>query len=429
MPEIKYSKDYMNSITIKKDFAIFTQQPELSYLDSAATSLTPRCVVDKIIEYYEQYNANIARGVYDLSEKATAEYEESRRATATFLGAQEEEIIFTSGTTMSLNMVAHGLQHTLKDDANIVVTAMEHHANYVPWQRMSRKLLVESQKDATKGDDIFRVVDITSDGAIDTNDLAKKIDKNTAIFALTHVSNVLGTINPVKDLVVQARKINPNIIVIVDAAQSAPHQKINVRDLDCDFLALSTHKMYGPTGVGILYGKKERLEQLEPFITGGEMVARVSHKKTTYKPLPYRLEAGTPHIAGVIAFKEAITYITNISFDVIHAHEQELISYALTELSEQFGDNITIYGPQKPYDRTSLLSFTLGNIHPHDIASILNTESHIAVRAGQHCAMPLHIDTLGIPATARASFSIYNDKNDVDTLIVGLKKVQEVFMK
>jgi len=407
----------MNVPEIKKDFAIFAQQPELIYLDSVATSLTPRCVVDKIVEYYEQYNANIARGVYDLSEKATEEFEESRKITAAFLSAHEEEIIFTSGTTMSLNMVAQGLKHTLKENDNIVVTAMEHHANFVPWQQLSRK------------NEAFRVIDITNDGMIDVDDLARKIDKNTAIFALTHVSNVLGTVNPIKDLIAQAKKINPNIITVVDAAQSAPHQKIDVKDLDCDFLALSAHKMYGPTGVGVLYGKKNYLEQLEPLITGGEMIASVSQHETTFKSLPHRHEAGTPHIAGVIAFKEAIMYLENINFDQIHTHEQELTSYALTEITKQFGNDITIYGPQSPHDRASLLSFTLGNIHPHDIASILNTESRVAIRAGQHCAMPLHIDTLGIPATARASFSIYNDKNDVDMLITGLKKVQKVFTK
>lgn len=416
----------MKTLDIKKGFAIFANQPELIYLDSTATSLTPRCVVDKIVEYYEQYNANIARGVYAMSEQATAAYEQSRKTTADFVHASEEEIIFTSGTTMSLNMIAQGLEHILRDDANIVTTEMEHHANFVPWQRMSRKLQIENRKE---DDAIFRVVKITSEGKIDLNELSKKIDKNTAIFALTQISNVLGTINPIKELIARARMINPDIIVVVDAAQSAPHITIDVSDLDCDFLAFSAHKMYGPTGVGVLYGKKKQLEKLEPLLTGGEMITTVSQDRTTYKDLPHRLEAGTPNIADVIAFTEALHYIDHIGLDHIHAHEKELLTYALEQLYKHFSETITIYGPQSAADRSSIISFTLEGIHPHDIAAILDSEFHTAIRAGQHCAMPLHLDTLGIPATTRASFSIYNDKNDVDTLITGLNHVQKVFTK
>lgn len=416
----------MHISQIKKEFAIFENQPDLVYLDSAATSLTPRCVVDKITEYYEHYNANIARGVYDMSERATAAYEESRDTVAQFVGAQSDEIIFTSGATMSLNMIARGLGDIAKPHSNIVVTAMEHHANFVPWQRAAQVIT----PDATTQDlDAFRVIDVTSDGTIDCDDFERKVNKNTTVLALTHTSNVLGTVNPIKELIARAKKINPEIITVVDAAQSAAHRQLDVNDLDCDFLALSAHKMYGPTGVGVLYGKKKQLERLAPLFTGGEMVDTVTQNETTFKPLPHRLEAGTPNIADVIALGEAIHFIKKIGFSAIQKHDQDLTAYAREMLHKNFGNTVTIYGPTSSEERSSIISFSFKGIHPHDIAAILDSEAHTAIRAGQHCTMPLHLTVLGIEATARASFGIYNTKKDIDVFIDGLKKAQNIFTK
>lgn len=404
----------MNPQDIKKEYEIFSHNPHLVYLDSAASSLTPDRVIKKLCEYYTTYRANIARGLYKVSTQATEKYEASRTTVAQFIGAQDEEIIFTSGTTMSLNMIAHGLGHTITSAHNIVTTTMEHHANFIPWQQICKRSGAQ-----------FRVADITQDGEIDQKDLMAQIDQNTQIVALTHVSNVLGTINPIKEIIAQIRTINPHTMVIIDAAQSVAHLPINVVDIDCDFLAFSMHKLFGPTGIGILYGKRACLEKLQPMFTGGEMIERVSTCDTTFRELPHRLEAGTPHIAGAIATGEAIRYITEIGFNAIHAHEQDILTYGIAQLRKHFGDRITIIGPREITKRSGLISFTFSNFHPHDIATILDDSVSVAIRAGQHCAMPLHLESLHLNATARISISIYNTKEDIDKLILGLHAVQK----
>lgn len=405
--------------TIRGNFPIFTALPQLVYLDTAATALTPRTVTDAMDDYYHTYNANVSRGIYALSEKATSEYESVRDAVKTFINADvREEIIFTSGTTASINMVAHGISHTLSDKDGIVVTAMDHHANFVPWQQCAQRTGAA-----------FDVIAVTQDGHIDKGDFIDKITDRTQILALPYVSNVLGTVNPLKSLIAKARVINPTILVIIDAAQAASHIPIDVEDLDCDFLAFSAHKAYGPTGVGVLWGKKALLEKCEPLLTGGEMIEQVSTETTTFTALPHRLEAGTPNIAGVIGLGAAFTFINAIGFDAIHRHEQSLIAHAREKLNATFGGAITLYGPSDDTTRTGVMSFTLSDIHPHDIAAILDTEKNVCVRAGNHCAMPLHIESLKVPATVRLSFGVYSTASDVDTLIDGLIIAQKTFKK
>ena len=400
---------------IKNDFVIFTNREDLIYLDSAATSLTPRTVTDKILEYYNLYNANIARGAYKISNEATNKYEQSRKKLADFIGAGESEVVFTSGTTMSINMIAHGLTSEISTTDNIITTAMEHHGNFIPWQQLCKR---------TDAD--FRVAPITDDGLLDTNALLEMIDENTKILALAHVSNVLGTINPIKEIIKKVRDKNPNTLIVIDAAQSASHNPLDVVDIDCDFLAFSMHKLFGPTGVGVLYGKKKHLEKLTPLFTGGEMIQEVTMACTTFRELPHRLEAGTPNIANVIASKESIDYIENIGFENIINHEKKLLTYCMDKLTQEFGDDIKIFGPREINLRSGLISFTFKNHHPHDIATILDNEKNTAIRAGQHCTMPLHLEALGVNATTRVSFSIYNTQDDIDIFIDGLKKVDEI---
>lgn len=408
----------MNTREIKKNFAIFDAHPNLIYLDSAATSLTPRTVIDHDSSYYKNYDANIARGTYDTSAQATQLYEKSRQMMSDFLSAKVDEIIFTSGTTASINMIAHGLSHIFQPGDVVITTKAEHHANFVPWQMLAK------ERSAT-----FTTVDITNDGHIDHKDLFNAIDHRTKIIALTHVSNVLGTVNPIKELIAQIRKINNDILIIVDAAQSAAHMPINVKELDCDFLAFSVHKIFGPTGVGVLYGKKEKLEKLTPLFTGGEMITEVSSTCTSFADLPHRLEAGTPNIAGVIATAQAIKFIDMVGFDIIHTREKDLTQYCIDKMKTSFTEDLTIYGPKDIKKRSSIVSFTFKNYHPHDIASILDEKKSIAIRAGQHCAMPLHTEHLGVNATARISLSIYNTKEDIDQLIDGLKLVDKILKK
>ncbi len=405
----------MNIDQIKRDYDIFTRDESFIYLDSCATSLTPRVVTAKILEYYNSYNANIARGAYKISTKATEEFELSRKSVANFINATSSEIIFTSGTTMSLNMIAHGLSTQISNTNNIVVTAMEHHANFIPWQQLCKS---QNAK--------FRIAPITDDGLLDIDKLLELIDKDTHTLALAHVSNVLGTINPIKKIIEKVRAKNPKIIIVIDAAQSVAHLPIDVIDLDCDFLAFSMHKLFGPTGVGILYGKKKQLEKLTPIFTGGEMIQEVTSENTEFRELPHRLEAGTPNIAGVIATGAAIEYTKNISFEKIRKHEKELLSYCIEKLTKEFGNDIKIFGPKNINLRSGAISFTFKNHHPHDIASILDDKKNIAIRAGQHCAMPLHLETLKVNATARVSFSIYNTKENIDKLIEGLKEVDKI---
>lgn len=409
--------------THKQHFSIFKKHPNLIYLDSAATSMTANNVCNEMDTYYTQYGVNVSRGVYALCEQATEQYESVRHKVAKFIGASDSnEIIFTSGTTHSINIIAHSiLSPTDSQPKHVLVTKADHHANFVPWQHgiTQRNLIDHSQKNT------FTTVDLDENFCISKTDLLQKITPQTTLLALPYISNVLGTINPLKKIITQVRKINPEIIVVVDAAQAAPHEKIDVVNLDCDFLAFSAHKMYGPTGTGVLWGKKEHLETLQPFITGGDMIAHVSSQHTTYTDLPHRLEAGTPNIAGVIGLGGAIDFMNSIDMTTIHNHEKNLTSYALEKLKRV--SNLKIFGSEKTDNRIGVISFTLSNIHPHDIAAILDTESNIAIRAGNHCAIPLHQEALNTQATARISFGIYNTPGDIDALIEGLRKVTKVF--
>ncbi len=400
----------MQTINYKEKFPMYVAHPDLIYLDSAATSLTPQIVLDKMNDYYTQYGTNISRGVYSLCEEATTQYELVREKAAAFIHApSDQEIIFTTGTTHSLNILAHGISPD-ESDMHILATAMDHHANFVPWQNRTKN---------------FEVINIDKDYRLDLSNLAKKITSKTAVLTIPLISNVLGTINPVQKIISLAREINPQIIVVIDAAQAAPHIPIDVQKLDCDFLTFSAHKLYGPTGAGILWGKKEKLQNIRPLLTGGDMISEVSSSKTQYRNIPHKLEAGTPNIAGIIGLGAAIDFIQSIGLKKIQKNEEMLTKYALNSLRKISG--LKIYGPQDANDRAGVVSFTLKNIHPHDIASILDTQYNIAVRAGNHCAMPLHIETLDIPATARISFGIYNTIEDIDTLEKGLYKVSEIF--
>ncbi len=400
-----------------------THDPTLIYLDTAATSLTPTNVLVSMERYYTQYRSNVSRGIYSNAETATKVYEAVREKCRALIGAQDvQEIIFTAGTTHSINMISSSIS-TLTDDINrahgphIVVTAMDHHANFVPWQHV-----ITHYPEGT-----FSVIDLSDDYTLNLTHLTEILTEKTTILALPYISNVLGTINPVREIIAIARDINPDIIIVVDAAQAAAHVPIDVLQLDCDFLAFSGHKIYGPTGTGILWGKRKHLEKVEPFLFGGEMIAEVTHEQTIYKDLPQRLEAGTPNIAGVIGMGSAIDFIQSIGFSTITDHEKELTKYALEQL--KLIDDLTIYGPQDEKIRTGVISFTVDNMHPHDIASILSTEKNIALRAGNHCAMPLHIQHMDVPATARISIGLHNTREDIDHLVDGLEIARKILCK
>lgn len=399
---------------VKKQFPILIDQPDLIYLDSTATSLKPKIVVDKIKEYYEKYSANIFRGIYPMSEKATTEFEETRQIVSEFINANKpEEIIFTRNTTESLNLLAYSLGRKIIEPGDeIATTIMEHHSNFVPWQ------VLASEVGAT-----FKIVDINDEGYLKIN-WNEVITKKTKILTLTHVSNVLGTINPVKKIITDVKKINPKIIVIVDAAQAVPHLKIDVKDLGADFIVFSSHKMLGPTGVGVLWGKEQLLKEMYPFMYGGDMISEVYIDRTTFKEPPHKFEAGTPAIGEVIGFKEAINFLNKIGMDKVREHEKQLTAYCFKTLKKEFGEKIRFYGPADIEDRSGVITFSFDKFHPHDIAQIL-ADQGICVRAGHHCAMPLHT-RLGVPATVRASFYLYNDKNDIERLINGLNKVRKI---
>ncbi len=405
----------MHKDNIKNRFPIFTTHPDLVYLDAAATSLTPQCVVDAVSSYYTRYDANIARGVYKTSADATTACEISRASVATFLHTQKDNIVFTTGTTNGCNIIAHGITNHIAKDDEIIVTHDAHHANFIPWQNLAL------QRGAR-----FVVSPLRADGTCDTEKLYRAITRKTKIVALTHISNVLGTITPVAEIIAHIRTINPNVIIVVDAAQSVGHMPVDVERMDCDFLVFSLHKIFGPTGVGVLYGKKQHLENLAPFLTGGEMIARVTSAHTTYADSPHHLEAGTPNIAGIIAVNQTLRFLQDIGHKTIRAHEQRLVTYCMKQMRAHFGDNITIIGPDDSAVRSNIISFTFKNYHPHDIATICDDKNHIALRAGQHCTMPLHHEVLHTPATARVSFSLYNTTQDIDALIDGLHAVENI---
>lgn len=403
----------MNSEEIKKDFPIFNNR-DVVYLDSGATSQRPSSVIDAIDEFYKTKNANPHRGAYELSIEATDVYETTREKIAKFINAaHSEEIIFTKNASEALNLIAYsyGLDN-LKNGDEVVISIMEHHSNLVPWQFVTRKTEAK-----------LKYMYINDEYELSDEEIKSKITSNTKIVGITHVSNVLGTVNKVKDIIKYAHKMGA--IVIVDASQSIPHMRIDVQDLDCDFLAFSGHKMMGPLGIGILYGKKRLLSNMNPFLMGGDMIEYVYEDKTTFAPLPNKFEAGTQNVEGVVGLGAAIDYIEKIGYDTIANIEEEILEYAKSELAKlDFVE--TYYTPNKE-NHASVISFNIKGVHPHDLATILDSEG-VAVRAGDHCAQPL-IRFLNLPATCRASFYIYNTKNDVDKLVEALKKAYNMFAK
>lgn len=401
--------------TIRKDFPILFQEVNdepLVYLDNAATTQKPTQVLDVLRHYYEHDNANVHRGVHTLAERATEDYENSREKVRAFINAKEtSEVLFTRGTTTGLNWLARSYGDAfIKEGDEIVISYMEHHSNIIPWQQLA------SRKGAT-----LRYLPLTDEGFIDMTAAKEMINEKTAIVSLAYVSNVLGVVNPIKELAEMAH--GNEAVVIVDGAQAAPHMTVDVQALDADFFAFSGHKMCGPTGIGVLYGKRQLLEQMEPVEFGGEMIDFVNLYDSSWKELPWKFEAGTPNIAGAIALGGAIDYLNEIGMENIHRYEQELVAYVLPKLQEIGG--ITIYGPQDPEHHTGVVAFNLDGIHPHDVATALDMEG-VAVRAGHHCAQPL-MNYLNLPATARASFYFYNTKEDADRLIEAIKATKEFF--
>lgn len=397
----------------KNLFPIFKNNPDLHYLDSAATSLKPQVVLDKMMDYYINYSANIHRGLYPISERATEEYEKVREKTAKFIGAKKSgEIIFTSGATDSINLVANGWgENNLKEGDEIVVSIAEHHSNFVPWQELAKKRKL-----------VFQISDLS---------FSEKITKNTKLLAINHVSNVLGTINDIKSIIKKARTINPDICVVVDGAQAVAHISVNVTDLDCDFYCFSGHKMYGPTGVGVLYGKVDRLVQMNPVRFGGGMIKTVDLYNSTWADIPEKFEAGTPPIGEVIGLGVAIDFINEIGMENIMVHEKELIEYLFGKLKDIKWINILgLQNLAKLSERIGVVSMYSNDKRvgtSHDMADILGRKFNVAVRAGHHCAMPLHTKFGIETGTVRASLGIYNDKNDIDELIKGLKHFYKIF--
>ncbi len=398
----------INAQEIKKDFPLLQRKfydKQLVYLDSASTTQKPSVVIESLKEFYEKYNANVHRGIYKLSEEATQLYESAREKIAKFVGARPEELIFAKSCTEAINLLAYSLE--LKEGDEILISEMEHHSNFVPWQQIAKEKKAK-----------LRFVKVDEEGKLDLESLKAQLNEKTKIVSITHVSNVLGTINPIKEIADIVHK-NSSAVFIVDAAQSVGHMKINVKDLDADFLAFSGHKMLGPVGIGCLYGKAELLQKMKPFLYGGDMIKEVTFEKTEFNDLPWKFEAGTQPIAEAIALAKAIEYLEQIEMDTVEEHDRILTQYALEKLREL---GAKIYGPN---ERAPVISFNLEGIHSHDIATILDGEA-IAVRGGHHCCMPL-MSVLGISGAARVSFYIYNTKEDVDALIEGIKKVKKVF--
>lgn len=405
----------MNPYEIRKLFPILNQEVnghQLVYLDSAATSQKPASVIETIEEYYRGYNSNVHRGVHTLGTKATDAYEGAREKVRKFINAAStEEIIFTKGTTASLNMVARSYGGAnLSAGDEIVISYMEHHSNIIPWQQIAK------QTGAT-----LKYLPLQEDGTISLDDVRSTITDSTKIVSIMQVSNVLGVINPVKEIAEIAHQ--HGAVMVVDGAQSTPHLKVDVRDLDCDFFAFSSHKMVGPTGIGVLYGKKALLENMEPVEFGGEMIDFVGLQESTWKELPWKFEGGTPIIAGAIGLGAAIDFLEEIGMENIEAHEHKLTAYAMKKMSAVEG--LTIFGPVDPEKRAGVITFNLDEVHPHDVATVLDAEG-IAVRAGHHCAQPL-MKWLNVSSTARASFYLYNTEEDVDKLVDGLVKTKEYF--
>ena len=397
--------------SIRKDFPILSRKVNgypLVYFDNAATSQTPQQVINSIVDYYSRINANIHRGVHTLSQEATDAYEQARiKVQQHFNAAGSHEIIFTAGTTHAINLVASGFSSLLKEGEEVIVSALEHHSNIVPWQMLCEKTGA-----------VLKVIPMNDNGTLKMDEYEKLLSKKTKLVFVNHVSNALGTVNPVKDIIKKAHAVGA--AVLLDGAQAAPHIKADVQELDVDFYVVSAHKMCGPTGVGMLYGKEEWLNKLPPYQGGGEMIATVTFEKTTYADLPHKFEAGTPDICGGIAFGAALDYMNNIGFDKIAAYEHELLDYATQKLQEIEG--LRIYGTSA--EKTAVISFNIGEIHPYDIGSIID-KLGIAVRTGHHCAQPV-MDYYKIPGTVRASFAFYNTKEEIDTFVEAVKRAKNM---
>lgn len=400
---------------IRQDFPILARQVHgkpLVYLDSGASSQKPEAVLNAMDHYYRTYNANVHRGAYALSEEATAAQEKARVKVARFIHArQSKQVIFTRNTTESINLIAYSWgSANIQSGDLIVLTEMEHHSNLVPWQLLAQRTGAR-----------LEFVPVTDEGELRLDVYTELLRQEPKLVALTHMSNVLGTINPVKEIIAQAHEAGA--LVLLDGAQSVPHLPIDVQDLDVDFLCFSAHKMLGPTGIGALYGKKALLEAMPPFMGGGDMIRTVSLRQSTWNDLPWKFEGGTPAIAEAIGFGAAVDYLNTLGMEAVHQHEQEITAYALEQLQTIPG--LHIFGPSVE-KRGGVISFTLGEIHPHDLATILDQEAGVAIRAGHHCAQPL-MERYDVPATARASFYIYTTQNDIDILVQGLHKAQQIF--
>ena len=403
----------MNIEEIKKDFPILENR-NIVYLDSGATTQKPKQVINDIKEYYERYNANPHRGAYSLSIEATEEYENTRTKVAKFINAKHrEEIIFSKNATESLNLIAYSYgMDNLKENDEVVISIMEHHSNLVPWQKVTGSTMSK-----------LKYMYINDDFELSDEEIESKITDKTKIVGIAHVSNALGTINNVKKIIKYAHK--KGAVVIVDASQSIPHIKIDVQDLDADFLVFSGHKMLAPLGLGVLYGKRKLLNKMNPFLMGGDMIEYVYEQETTFAPLPNKFEAGTQNVEGVIGLGAAIDYIENIGYDKIQEIEEEVVSYAIDRLSKL--DYLTLYITPNKGNHSSVISFNINGVHPHDVASILDVEG-VCVRSGNHCAQPL-LRFIGIDSTCRASFYFYNTKEDVDKLVSALEKAYNMFKR
>ena len=395
---------------IRKEFPIFSQRKGLVYLDSASTAQKPQSVIDSVSSYYSNYNANIHRALYEIGEKATNEYEAVREKVREFINVPDtHEIIFTRSSTESINLVAHAWGNkNLSDEKGVLISEMEHHSNLVPWQLITKKV-----------SSFLNYISLLDDGTLDLSSIEKKMHQ-IGLIAITHQSNVFGTINPISNIVNLAK--SKGIVSLIDGAQAAPHFPVNLNEIDCDFYVFSSHKMVGPTGAGVLIGRRSLLEEMDPFLSGGEMINNVTLNESTWNDVPWKFEAGTPNIAQVIGLGAAIDFLAEVGLDKIQQHEEQLLHYGLEELSKIEG--IVIYG--NPPERGAVIPFNVENIHPHDLAKFLDTDK-ICIRAGHHCAQPI-MNKLGISASARASFYLYNDTNDIDQLIQSIKKTANIFV-
>lgn len=403
----------LDAETLRADFPVLREQVNgkpLVYLDNAASTQKPRVVIERLKRYYETENANVHRGVHDLSRRATDAFEGARETVRGFINASDaKEIIFVRGATEAINLVAWSFgQKYVKKDDEIVISTMEHHSNIVPWQMLCERTGAH-----------LKVIPMNRDGELDMDAYTGMLGSRTRLVAVGHVSNALGTVNPVAEIIDRAHR--KNIPVLIDGAQSVPHMPVDVREMGCDFFVFSGHKMYGPTGIGVLYGRAELLEAMPPYQGGGDMIRSVTFEKTTFNSLPYKFEAGTPDISGAVGLAAAMDYLTGIGMERIAAHEASLLEYATPRLLDLEG--FSIYGNAK--DKAAVISFLFGDVHPHDIGTILD-QSGVAIRTGHHCAQPV-MDFYSIPATARASFGLYNTRRDVDRLVDGLNEIKEVF--